>query len=241
MKIALLGYGKMGKTIHQLIKEEYAHRHEVSLQIHSGNAKELSVEELAKSDVAIEFSTPASVYDNILLCFEANVPVVVGTTAWQNKFADVVQTCVYKKQTLFYASNFSIGVNVFFAINHKLAQFMNRLPDYDIQIEETHHIQKLDAPSGTAITLADDILDVVVRKEDWVNHESDVKDELPIISKRLEDVKGTHKVTYQSAIDTIEIQHIAHSRKGFAQGAIMAAEWVQGKQGVFTMRDMLDL
>lgn len=241
MKIALLGYGKMGKTIEQLLHDEYGGQHEIILKINRGNAASFATDTLGRADVAIEFSTPDTVEENILKCFAANVPVVVGTTAWQHRLADLSTICKAQNQTLFHASNFSIGVNIFFALNRHLATLMNQTTGYQAQIEEIHHLQKLDAPSGTAVTLANDLIAQSDTLTKWQNEATAQTDTLPIISLREADVKGTHLITYQSAIDSIEIKHTAFSRIGFAKGAILAAEWVQGKKGVFTMRDLLGI
>ncbi|MEZ4883652.1 MAG: 4-hydroxy-tetrahydrodipicolinate reductase [Chitinophagales bacterium] len=235
MKIALIGYGKMGKTIEALIET----KHEIVLRINSQNASEMTIENLQKADVAIEFSTPDAAYHNILKCFEANVPIVVGTTAWLNRLEEITQLCEAQNQTLFYASNFSIGVNLFFELNRKLAIMMSDYPDYHLQIDEIHHTQKLDAPSGTAITLAEGIMEMNPSKQKWVNQSSGEAANVDIVSHREEDVKGTHIIAYSSDIDTIEIKHTAHTRAGFALGAIQAAEWLVGKKGMFTMKDML--
>ncbi len=239
MKIALLGYGKMGKTIDALIQKKWVGKHEVVLKIDKHNAPELTPKLLAKADVAIEFSTPKTAVSNILSCFEANVPVVVGTTAWHEQLPKVTAICNKKNQSLLYASNFSIGVNIFFALNRKLAKMMNRHFDYQLQIDEIHHLEKLDAPSGTAITLANGIIHNNQQKQTWINQASDNQADVPIISHREKDVKGTHIITYASAIDTLEIKHTAHSREGFAHGAILASQWLLDKKGIFTIQDML--
>lgn len=237
MKIAIIGYGKMGKTIEGLIGD----KHDIILRISSQNISEMTIGNLQKADVAIEFSTPDAAYSNILKCFEAGLPIVVGTTAWLDKLKEISQLCKEQNQALFYASNFSIGVNLFFELNRKLAKMMANYPDYRLQIDEIHHTQKLDAPSGTAITLAEGILEVDESKIDWTNEASIYEDVIGIVSHRKEDVKGTHIISYSSDIDTIEIKHTAHTRAGFALGAIRAAEWlIEGnKKGVFTMKDML--
>ncbi|MGB1241251.1 MAG: 4-hydroxy-tetrahydrodipicolinate reductase [Chitinophagales bacterium] len=235
MKIAIIGYGKMGKTIEQLLDS----KHEIVLKINSKNIAEMTIQNLQKADVAIEFSTPDVAYNNILTCFEANVPIVIGTTAWMNRLQEITKICEQQNQSLFYASNFSIGVNLFFELNKKLAKIMGDYPNYHLQIDEIHHTQKLDAPSGTAITLAEGIMEEDESKKRWVNKSIEEKGTIDIVSHRLEDVKGTHVITYSSDIDTIEIKHTAHTRAGFALGAIKAAEWLVGKKGMFTMRDML--
>lgn len=234
MKLALLGYGKMGRTIDRLAAEEGL---EVVLRIDRDNSGDMDL--LHTADVAIEFSQPESAVENIMRCLDQGVPVVSGTTGWTQQLDTVREHCRKTGGAFFYASNFSIGVNVFFALNRFLADRMNHLPAYDIRLEETHHTQKLDAPSGTAITLAKDILERVGRKEKWVNQETDRKEELPIISHRTDPAPGTHSVVYRSAIDEIEIRHEAFSREGFARGALMAAKWLPGKKGFFGMQDLL--
>jgi 4-hydroxy-tetrahydrodipicolinate reductase len=241
MKIALLGYGKMGKEIEQLALSK---NHTIALIVDENNANTFTTEELSKADVAIEFSTPGSAFNNIMRCFEAGTPIVVGTTGWLDKLEEVKSICKTKNQALFYASNYSIGVNVFFEINRKLALIMNTQPQYEISMEEIHHTQKLDAPSGTAISLADDILQRLDRKNKWVCTTDDQPlsvqtEELLIHALRQPLVPGTHSVSYHNQIDSIEIKHTAHNRKGFAAGALLAAEWILGKKGIFGMQDIL--
>ncbi len=237
MKIALIGYGKMGQTIERLA---LARGHEVVLKVNVDNVQDLTTANLQKANVAIEFTQPESAFDNVRACLDAGVPVVSGTTGWLEHLAEAQNICQNKGGALLHATNFSIGVNIFFALNRFLAKMMDTQPQYDVEMEEIHHTQKLDAPSGTAITLAEGILNEMERKTKWVNHDTDIKNELPIISKRVDPAPGTHKVTYHSPIDTITISHEAHSREGFALGALTAAEWIVGKQGVFTMQDVLD-
>jgi 4-hydroxy-tetrahydrodipicolinate reductase len=240
MKIALLGYGKMGKTIEQVALEN---GHEISLIIDISNKADLTSENLRKAEVAIEFSNPVAAYENISACLTAGVPVVCGTTGWLDKLTEVQQLCNKRNGAFFYASNFSIGVNILFEINRHLAKMMNNFPEYQVDLEEVHHTQKLDAPSGTAISLADDILDIIERKSGWVldenGNETKGEDEFSIFSKRIDEVPGTHTVSYSSEIDTISIRHVAHSRIGFARGAVKAAEWIVGKKGCFGMKDLL--
>ncbi len=236
MKIAIIGYGKMGKVIEQIA---VARGHSIVLTIDQDNTNTFTVNELKKADVAIEFSIPASAVNNIYKCFEANVPVVVGTTGWYDKLEEVKQHCIEKNQSIFYSSNFSIGVNLFFKVNEYLAKLMNGHSEYNVELEEIHHIHKLDAPSGTAITLANQIITQISKKQKWVNSPTENENELNIISKRLGEVPGTHTVTYTSDVDEISITHFAHNRKGFALGAVMAAEWMQGKKGIFGMNDLL--
>lgn len=238
MNIALLGYGKMGREIEKICLE---HGHDVVLKVDVDNANAFTINELKQADVAIEFSTPESAINNIYKCFEAGIPVVVGTTGWMNRLEEVKQKCGEKNQTLFYASNYSIGVNLFFKLNTYLAKMMNAYPDYAISMEEIHHIHKLDAPSGTAISLADQIIGQMDSKQKWVNGKTENKNELEIISKRIDEVPGTHSVTYSSEVDEISITHVAHSRKGFALGAVIAAEWLKGKKGVFGMNDLMEV
>lgn len=237
MKIALLGYGKMGREVERLA---LARGHEVVLKVDISNPEDRAPEILSLADVAIEFSTPQTAQENIRACFEAGVPVVVGTTGWYDQFDVLTSECRKKNGTLFHATNFSIGVAIFFHMNRVLASIMNGHTDYDVSMEEIHHTQKLDAPSGTAITAAEDILRYLDRKKAWENGEiPSGDDKLLITSVREENIPGTHTVTYWSGIDSIELKHTAFSREGFASGAVAAAEWVKGRQGVFTMRDML--
>lgn len=238
MKLALLGYGKMGREIEQVALQR---NHQVVLKVDAHNADIFTKDELREADTAIEFSTPATAVPNILKCFEAGIPVVVGTTGWMDKLEEVTKKCREKNQTLFHASNFSIGVNIFFKVNEYLANIMNRHPEYAVSLEETHHIHKLDSPSGTALHLAQGIFQQMSRKTKWVNQPTEKAEELPIFSKREAEVPGTHIVQYSSAVDEIKIAHIAHSRKGFAFGAVLAAEWIAGKKGVYTMKDLLQL
>ena len=236
MKIALLGYGKMGKEIERIALER---NHEILMKIDSFDDWNEHIYDFLKADVAFEFSTPTTVLDNILKCFAAGVPIVVGTTGWYEQLDTIRDLCTEKQQTLFYASNFSIGVNIFFEINKKLALLMNTHPEYEVFIEEIHHTQKLDAPSGTAITLANDIIRNLKRKENWKNEMIDDKETLGIKSIRESNVPGTHSVSYQSSNDMIEIKHIANNRFGFAMGAILAAEFIADKKGIYEMKDLL--
>jgi 4-hydroxy-tetrahydrodipicolinate reductase len=234
MKIALIGYGKMGRTIERLALEEGC---EVVLRIDQDNPQDFSL--LHTVDAAIEFTGPESAMGNIMRCIGAGVPVVSGSTGWTGGMEEVREYCRDKGGAFFYASNFSIGVNVFFALNRFLAERMNHLSAYDIQLEEVHHTQKLDAPSGTAITLAKDILARVERKREWVNRAAESPEELSILSLRVDPAPGTHRIVYRSAIDEIEIRHEAFSREGFARGALQAAKWVKGRKGCFGMEDLL--
>lgn len=247
MKIALLGYGKMGKIIEKIAIDR---KHEIVLKIDLDNAYELTAENLQKADVAIEFSTPATVLNNIEQCFSAGVPVVVGTTGWYGELQLLKQQCEAGSHSLVYASNFSVGVNIFFYVNRVLAKLMNKYPYYDIQVEEIHHTQKLDSPSGTAITIAEGIIDNLDAKKEWVNlltvdgaqtTDYNIKsDQLLIESFRIDSVPGTHTVIYDSEVDMIEFKHTAHNRNGFALGAVLAAEWVQDKKGFFSVDKMFD-
>ncbi|MBO7055092.1 MAG: 4-hydroxy-tetrahydrodipicolinate reductase [Bacteroidales bacterium] len=238
MKIALVGYGKMGKEIEKIAIER---GHSIVLTIDINNQQDFTVENLKKADVVIEFTTPATAYNNYLQCFKAGVPVVSGSTGWTDKFDEIASICKETGNTFFYASNYSLGVNIFFELNKKLAAIMNKFPQYDVCVEEAHHNQKLDAPSGTAITIAKDILANIDRKKDWRLNEFKSTDELQVVSTRLGTIPGTHVVTYDSAEDVLEIKHMAKSRRGLAFGAVLAAEFVQGKKGVFGMKDLLNL
>jgi len=247
MKIALLGYGKMGKIIEKIATDR---KHEIVLKIDFNNLHDLTTENLQKADVAIEFSTPATVLTNIGHCIKAGVPIVVGTTGWYDQINAVKEQCAAGNGTVLYASNFSVGVNIFFHINKILAKLMKGHPYYDVQVEEIHHIQKLDSPSGTAITIAEGILDNLDFKKEWVNVLTDADgnaednlktDQLLIESHRIDSVPGTHTVIYDSEVDSIEIKHTAHNRNGFALGAVLAAEWVLDKKGFYSVSDMFNL
>lgn len=236
MKIAIIGYGKMGKMIDQIATQQ---GHEVVLKIDRNNLEQLSPDYLKKADVAIEFSRPEAAFKNITACLNAGVPIVSGTTGWLGRKTEIETLCQTQNGAFLYASNFSIGVNIFFALNRFLAKMMNQQESYDADVEEIHHTQKLDAPSGTAITLAETMLDELQRKSTWINEPTSNKNQLPIISQRIDNVPGTHTIRYDSEIDLIEIKHVAHSREGFVRGAIKAAEWIQDKQGCFSMQDVL--
>lgn len=245
MKIALIGFGKMGRSIEIVAEEhnknDYQPQIEIVLKIDKENLAECTPENISKADVALEFSTPETVIQNIYTCFDAGVPVVVGTTGWYNQLDAILHRCLEKNGTILYTPNYSVGVNLFFEINKLLAEFMHNQPDYDVKIHETHHTEKLDAPSGTALKLAGQILDNIPSKQKWVNHPAKEKSELEITSQRVPGAAGTHVVNYISEYDEITIIHKANSRKGFAQGALQAAIWLQGKKGVFTMKDVLGL
>lgn len=244
MKIALLGYGKMGRIIEQFALDR---GHEIVLKIDENNIDERTVDNLQQADVAIDFSTPGSVLSNIKTCFDAGLPLVVGTTGWYDKIDEIKEECETSNNALLYASNFSVGVNIFFFVNEVLAKIMNRYPQYDVLVEEIHHTQKLDSPSGTAITIAEGILEGLDRKGTWVNElVGDGQDVIPkpeqllIESHRIEDVPGTHTVVYSSEVDDIEFKHKAHGRAGFALGAVLAAEWLQNRKGFYSVKDMFD-
>ena len=236
MKIAILGYGKMGQEIERIA---ILQKHEVALIIDSAEDWEKVGDRLGEVDLAIEFSQPDTVIENIYHCFDANVPVVVGTTGWHEDLEQIRKDCLERGQTLFFSSNFSIGVNLFFELNRKLAALMSKWVDYEISIEETHHIHKQDAPSGTAIVLANDIIRNNGRKEKWVKKMPENPEDLGIQSFRTENVPGTHKVKYESDNDSIEIIHTAKNRRGFAIGTLLAAEWLLGKKGIYEMKDLL--
>ena len=236
MKIALIGYGKMGKEIEQIL---IARGHTIPLIIDLNNTNDLDAAHLQEVDVAIEFTTPSTAYGNVVKCLEAGVPVVCGTTAWLDKLPEVEQLCKEKNGAFFYASNYSIGVNIFFEINRRLAQLMNRFGEYDVTIEETHHTQKKDAPSGTAVTLAEGVLENLNRKQKWVCGTTTVPEELEVVAIRRSVVPGTHTVTYESDVDALSITHMAKSRRGFALGAVLAAEFLHGKTGIFSMKDLM--
>ena len=237
MKIALIGYGKMGKEIGKIALKR---NHEIIFRFDVSSKDDFTVENLKKVDVAIEFSQPDSAYANYLKCFEANIPVVSGTTGWLDKLDDIKTQCTDNNQTFFYASNFSIGVNIFFKINKALANLMNKVSCYDTDISETHHNEKLDAPSGTAITLAEDLITEFDKKTKWVNENAVNDTELAIRSFREDKVPGLHTIKYESDVDYIEITHNAKSRKGFALGAVLAAELTIEKNGFLNMDDLLD-
>lgn len=244
MKLAILGYGKMGRIIEQFATER---GHEIVLKVNEHNLADLNIANLKNAEVAIDFSTPDSVLKNIEICFDAGVAVVVGTTGWYGRLQEVKDQCLEGNNTLLYGSNFSVGVNVFFHINKILAKIMNNYAQYEVQVEEIHHTEKLDSPSGTAMSIAEGILDQLDRKNEWVNElvgsgtELITKPEqLLIESHRIEHVPGTHTVIYSSEVDEIEFKHTAHSRAGFALGAVLAAEWVHNKTGFFNITDMFD-
>ena len=238
MKLAIIGYGKMGKEIE---KFALTRGHKVILKVDKDNPDQLSSGELERADVALEFTTPDTAESNINACFRAGVPVVCGTTGWMERLGEVERMCKEMNQTFFYASNFSIGVNILFRLNSWLAGVMNRFPEYEPRLTEVHHIHKKDSPSGTAITLAEGITGNIDRKNNWINKESGQENLLSVISERKGEVPGTHVITYSSPLDVLEISHRALSRSVFASGAVMAAEFIAGKKGIFKMNDLLDI
>ena len=232
MRIALLGYGKMGKIIEQIA---ISRGHEIIIK-----ATKDTDYNITESDVAIEFSVPDAAVKNISNCINNNVPVVSGTTGWLENYNDMVALCNEKGSAFLYASNFSLGVNIFFELNKQLAKMMNQFDQYNVKIEEIHHTQKLDKPSGTAITLADGIIEEHQGYNNWALEESK-NSTIAIDAKRIPEVPGTHIITYSSEVDTISISHEAHNREGFALGAVLAAEWILNKKGVFSMKDVLNI
>ncbi|HNJ61544.1 MAG TPA: 4-hydroxy-tetrahydrodipicolinate reductase [Chitinophagales bacterium] len=243
MNIALIGYGKMGKAIHEIANQKNEqlgeNKYNIQLIVDIDNRATITLEDLQKCDVAIEFTSPHTAIDNIKWCFEAGIPVVVGSTGWLDKLDEIKALASSKNQTILYSPNFSIGVNIFFEMNRQLAKIMNKYDAYDVEMEEIHHTEKKDAPSGTALYAALDVLKFVDRKADWKNEQTKSENTLDIISLREPNVPGTHTVTYNSEIDSIELKHTAHNRKGFAGGAVVAAEWLVSKKGVYTMDDVL--
>lgn len=232
MKIALLGYGRMGKEIEKIA---ISRGHEIVIKKDVGDIIDINL-----ADVAIDFSLPTSAFDNITDCMKNQVPVVCGTTGWLDKYEEAIAFCKENNSAFLYASNFSLGVNIFFELNKQLAKLMNGIDNYSIDMEEIHHTKKLDAPSGTAITLAEGIIENT-NKKDWELGEKASEENIPIVAKRIPDVPGTHTVWYNSEVDSIEIKHTAHNRKGFALGAVVAAEWIADKKGIFTMKDVLNI
>lgn len=237
MKIALLGYGKMGKEIEQIALER---NHQIVLKISTENQSSLNPIKLKQADVAIEFSTPGTVVNSIYTCFEADIPIVVGATGWYDKFSEINTACLQQNRALFYATNFSLGVNLFFKMSEHIARMMSHFEEYEVSLQEIHHIRKLDKPSGTAITLAERILSNQKQKTKWSMESTDASF-LYIDVLREDEVPGTHGVFYKSAIDEISLSHKAYNRKGFALGAVLAAEFIQNKRGVYTMDNLLDI
>jgi len=238
MNIALVGYGKMGKEIERIA---LSRGHNIVLTIDKDNNDKLTKENLQKADVAIEFTVPSSAFDNYKLCMEAGVPVVSGTTGWLDRMEELKNVCEVTKGGFFYASNFSVGVNLFFALNKKLAKLMQPFDSYDVEMEEIHHIHKLDAPSGTAITLAEGVFENLDRKDKWELDKVSDSSAMKIDAKREGEVPGTHTIKYFSDVDEISITHEAYNRKGFALGAVLAAEFMNGKSGMFGMDDLLGI
>lgn len=238
MKIALIGYGKMGKAIEEIALQQ---QHEIVLKIDLSNIEQFTSDNIKKADVAIEFTSPHTAFDNVKKCLEFGVPVVCGSTGWLDKLPEIEALCTTKNGSFLYASNFSIGVNLFFELNTYLAKLMSKYEQYNSSITEIHHTQKKDAPSGTAITLAEQILINNTYKKSWINQPTANKNELEIVSERIDPAPGTHVVKYTSAIDDIEITHTAHNRTGFASGAVLAAEFIADKKGIFSMKNVLGL
>ena len=233
MNVAIVGYGKMGKEIEKILTER---GHTISCRL----TNKPTIDDLKNVDVAIEFSNPKAAFENIKFLLENKVPTISGTTGWTDKLNEIVEINQLNDCAFLYASNFSLGVNLFFKINSKLAQLMSKYPEYKVELEEIHHTQKLDKPSGTAITLAEEI----IQNNNFTHWESDQKSSdkaLPIYSKRIDKVPGTHTIAYRSEIDDISITHTAHNRKGFALGAVIAAEWIKDKKGYFSMKNVLNL
>lgn len=238
MKIALIGYGKMGKEIEKIARSR---GHEIGLTIDIDNQNDLTVENLRQCDVAIEFTIPGSAVENYFKCFEAGIPVVSGTTGWLDHKNEVHAKCRETDGTFFYGSNFSVGVNLFFELNRQLARLMAPRSEYKPEMTEVHHTQKLDAPSGTAISLAEDMIDLLPNIKQWSKEQAGSENELPIKSERVGEVPGIHTIKYDSDVDYIEITHSAKSRKGFALGAVLAAEFSKENKGILSMKDMLKL
>ncbi|HEX2682929.1 MAG TPA: 4-hydroxy-tetrahydrodipicolinate reductase [Ferruginibacter sp.] len=238
MNIALIGYGKMGKTIEGIALQR---GHTLGLKIDHDSLSDFTKENLQQCDVAIEFTGPHSAKENIMKCLEAGVPTISGSTGWTQNLPGVENYCKEIEGSFLYASNFSVGVNIFFEVNKKLAQLMKGHEEYVVTLEEIHHTQKKDAPSGTAITLAEQVMAELTGKKKWVNHETEDPAELSIISKREDPAPGTHSIRYSSSIDDIEIRHTAHNRQGFALGAVLAAEFICDKKGIFSMKDVLNI
>lgn len=237
MKIILIGYGKMGRAIEAIALQR---GHEIVLKVGSENVEKLNSSVHEKADVAIEFTNPLSAFDNLVKCHSAGIPVVCGSTGWLDKWEEI-KDLFTQAGALIYASNFSIGVNLFFELNKKLASLMAGYPDYSVEIKEVHHTGKKDAPSGTAVTLAEQVMERIPGKTHWVNTPGSDQSALSIVSERIDPAAGTHFVRYSSRIDDIEIIHTAHNRQGFALGSVLAAEFLAGKKGIFTMKDVLGI
>lgn len=237
MRIALIGYGKMGRMVEEIA---FQRQHHVIIRITSDNQHQFTEKNIKEADTAIEFTSPDAAFDNIKKCIDFGVPVISGTTGWNEMLPELKQYCLQVNGAFLHASNFSVGVNIFFEVNKLLAKLMEHQTAYDVLIKEIHHTQKKDAPSGTAVTLAEQILSILKRKNSWVNNTPGSDEHLQIISERKDPAAGTHHVKYSSEVDDIEIIHTAHNRKGFALGAILAAEFICNKKGVFSMEDVLN-
>lgn len=239
MQIGLFGYGKMGKAIEKIA---YRENMEIAWRITRENRDAIDPQLLRQADVAIEFTRPEAAFDNVMLCLQAGIPVVSGTTGWLEKLADAETWCAANRGALLWASNFSVGVNLFFALNRYLARLLDQHPNYQPALTEIHHIHKIDAPSGTALSLVQDMLAILHRKNNWALHPAPPgPEDVPVTAIREDEVPGTHIVRWESAIDSITIEHQAHSRAGFAAGALLAAQWLRDKTGVFRMADVLGL
>ncbi|MEL6391017.1 MAG: 4-hydroxy-tetrahydrodipicolinate reductase [Bacteroidota bacterium] len=238
MNIAIIGYGRMGQTIERLAKDG---GHHITGIIDIDTSVDHRLQALRDADVAIEFSNPAAALSNILECINNQTPVVSGTTGWLDQLSDIEKAVEEREGSFFYASNYSIGVNLFFAINERMAALLNGYPSYNVEVTEVHHIHKKDAPSGTAITTAEGIISHLDRKGSWTMDMPPAIDELTINARREGEIYGIHEVSYASEIDTIKLYHEAHTRDGFAQGAILAASWLVGKKGVYGMKDLLGI
>ncbi len=238
MRIAIIGYGKMGRLIEEIALKK---GHEITLKLTAANEADFNIESATNVDVAIEFTLPEAALKNVKKCIDLQVPVVCGSTGWNKQLAEAKQYCIAHNGAFLYSPNFSIGVNIFFELNKKLAALMNHQPEYDVTVKEVHHTQKKDAPSGTAVTLAEQIVAEIDCKKGWAASGSSAADQIQIISERIEPAPGTHHVLYRSSIDSIELIHTAHNRQGFAFGAVLAAEFLAHKKGVFQMADVLKL
>ncbi len=238
MRIALIGYGKMGHMIEEIAKER---GHEVILRINIDNTEDFTQQNISKADVAIEFTGPTSAYENVKKCIDLGVPIVSGSTGWNAKLEEVKKYVIEKNGSFLHTSNFSIGVNIFFEVNKLLARLMATQPAYEVELKEIHHTAKVDAPSGTAVSLAEQVLAHLPRKTKWVKDMPEKKEDLYILSERIDPAAGTHFIKYRSEIDDIEIIHTAHSRKGFAMGAVLAAEYIYNKKGIFSMQEVLGI
>lgn len=236
MKVAIIGYGRMGREIESLLLRR---GHEVPLKIDADNRGDLNAENLRGIDVAIEFTTPHTAFENVMQCLKCNTPIVCGSTGWSDKIGEAKEYCQAHNGTFFYASNYSVGVNMFFRLNKELARMMNSFPEYGVSMREVHHVHKKDSPSGTAVTLAEGILENMERKSSWVNETSTNEDVLGIVSVREDAVPGTHEVRYESPSDVIDIVHTAKDRSGFVMGAVLAAEFAATHKGVLSMDDLL--